>query len=169
MPTRWTVNEHKNQALSLLHVGRSFGICEGPSNQSCVISDVYCRDNETVAELGDDGDNITCCRTYNASSFVWYYLHLRGINDLSEMHLDFDAKSSRRETPSEENQEQPLCDLSIQLFGIPMKFHSKEDLEQIRNRFNDDDVRIDIFRISGNDCRCSSFYRALRKNAPLLS
>ena len=151
MPTRWIFNESIHNNLSYVFFGRSFGICDSPSNRSCVISDEYCHDNET----GDGNATMPdCCRAYNSdyqnwSSMTWYYLHLRGVGSVSGIQLEFNSSELLNDTV-------PPCDnvsLTIEPFGT-VPFHGKgELLRRIRNR--NQDVRVDTSQISGTKLQFS--------------
>ena len=161
------LTELKHNDARFLRFGRSFSRCEVPSNQSCVLSNEYYSGNETGDDvINDANDNITnSCRTYNASSgnwssVTWYYLHMRGVINVSVVDLEFESESesddiqsvyrnvSSNETMLDETV--PSCanvSLRIQPFGT-VPFQSKDDmLRRISNQEND--VRFDTFRISG--------------------
>jgi len=169
MPAQWIrmSNESEYHEGQTVHFGRSFSRCDRPSNWSCVLNDDYCRDNETSDETDEDNvddykkDNITrleCCRKRDISSVTWYYLHLRGVNDVFDVDLEFHAEREHRPVPSSLDMVPVVdtsCDnvsLKIQLFGT-VPFHTAEE-EVMRMRWilsQSSDIRIDTFEISGKE------------------
>ena len=135
-------NDTRHNNLSHVIFGRSFDTCDRPGNQSCVLSDEYCHGNET------DYGNATvsaCCMVSNTSSddSTWYYLHLSGAENVSEISLEFEGGGWLNGTV-------PPCDnvsISIEPFGtVPLR---GEDGMSGQIADKDHAVRVDTFEISG--------------------